>query len=92
LSFKGPTYGHCIKHGGCEKLGLEPLINEKHISCRSISVVKKDLKLNMVSSTISYFKKKDEAYRQLLYAFVKRMERRNRKARKMLGWKDGSVR
>jgi len=34
----------------------------------------------------------EEAYRQVLYAFAKRMERRNRKARKMLSWKDGSVR
>ncbi len=33
----------------------------------------------------------EEAYKQTLYAFAKRMERRNGKARKMLGWKDGSV-
>lgn len=33
----------------------------------------------------------DEAYMQVLHAFAKRMERRNHKARKMLGWKDGSV-
>ena len=32
-----------------------------------------------------------EAYRQALYAFAERMRKRNRKARKMLGWKDGSV-
>jgi len=33
----------------------------------------------------------DAAYAQVLYAFAKRVERRNRKARKMLGWKDGSA-
>ena len=35
--------------------------------------------------------REDEAYTQVLYAFAKRVERRNRKARKMLGWKDGST-
>jgi len=35
--------------------------------------------------------REEEAYRQVLYAFAKRMERRNRKVRKMLGWKDSSV-
>ena len=35
--------------------------------------------------------REDEAYVQVLCAFTKRVERRNRKARKMLGWKDGTV-
>jgi hypothetical protein len=94
----GDDHARARAHTGreCRKLGIKEYRNcddtyyKAYVMERPKGMHKKTFE-RLRQAVFEAVDEEKEASRQALYAFAERMRRRNRKARKMLGWKDSGV-